>query len=453
LFALLAFVGIEMFRRWERIKVILPQMASESNTEKMAAMTMLAEVIMDVWSPKEGNSRCPRRLKRRWTLWLSRCFPHRVLWARSRKEWQHVRKLSFSLSTWYVFSLVHLLMMKTLLSEKGCNPVEIGLVQMSVTALFGGIHVLGPGVRSKLWKKVGLKRKMSGKPLCTLGDKESPLGGACEERVYGPGKDQSDKLYSVGKLIRNAEFWKYVVVLGAIRGSTTMLGLVSLSYVAASFTETIKASAPLATVLFSWMILGERTSLPVLLSLFPVMGGLVLCTSSELSFHTIGFLAALFNNVLDCIQNVVSKKMMKLLVTPVQLQFFTSFVGMFFQLPVLLWHLQRSAISAETVQAKVVGREVALYMLIAAVFFHTQSVSAYCTMSLMSPVSMSVANTLKRTLMIFISILYFHNTVGVSNVGGILMVVGGVALYNYCLIARRPRSPRQREGSRGKQET
>ena len=243
-----------------------------------------------------------------------------------------------------------------------------------------------------------------------------------------------------------------MVVLGALRGSTIILGLVSLSYVAASFTETIKASSLLVTVLFSWMILGERTSLPVLLSLFPVMGGLVLCTSSELSFHTIGFLAALFNNVLDCIQNVVSKKMMKLLVTPVQLQFFTSFVGMFFQLPVLLWQLQRSAISAETVQAKVVGREVALYMLIAAVLFHAQSVSAYCTMSLMSPVSMSVANTLKRTLMIFISILYFHNTVGVSNVGGILMVVGGVALYNYCLIARRPRSPRQREGSRGKQE-
>ena len=329
-------------------------------------------------------------------------------------------------------------MLKTLLSEKGCNPVEIGLVQMSVTALFGGIHVLGPEVRSKLWKKPGLKRKMSGSPAGILGDKKkSPLGGTWEESVDGPGKDQSDQLNSVGKLIRNAEFWKHMVVLGALRGSTTILVLVSLSYVAASFTETIKASAPLATVLFSWMILGERTSLPVLLSLFPVMGGLVLCTSSEVSFHTIGFLAAVLNNVLDCIQNVVSKKMMKLLVTPVQLQFFTSFVGMFFQLPVLLWQLQRSAISAETAQAKLDGREVALYMLIAAVFFHTQSVSAYCTMSLMSPVSMSVANTLKRTLMIFISILYFHNTVGVSNVGGILMVVGGVALYNYCLIARR----------------
>ena len=448
LFALLAFVGIEMFRRWERIKVILPQMTSESNTEKMAAMTMLVEVIMDVWSPKEGNSRCPRRLKRRWTLWLSRCFPHRVLWARSRKEWQHVRKLSFWLSIWYVCSLVHLLMLKTLLSEKGCNPVEIGLVQMSMTALFGGIHVLGPGVRSKLWKKSGLKRKMSDSPAGILG--ESPLGGTLEERAKWSGRDHSDQSNSVEKLIRDAEFWKQMVVLGALRGSTIILGLVSLSYVAASFTETIKASSPLVTVLFSWMILGEQTSLPVVLSLLPVMGGLVLCTSSELSFHTIGFLAALLNNVLDCIQNVLSKKMMKSLVTPVQLQFFTSVVGMFFLLPALLWQLQRSAVSAET---KLVGGEVAFYMLIAAVLFHAQSVSAYCTMSLMSPVSMSVANTLKRTLMIFISILYFHNTVGVSNVGGILMVVGGVALYNYCLIARRPRSPRQREGSRGKQET
>ena len=432
LFALLAFVGIEIFRHWERIKVILPQIASESTTQKIAAMTMLAKVIMDVWSPKEGNGRCPRRMKRRGTMWLSGCFPPRVLWARSREEWQSVRKLSFWLSIWYLCSLVHLLMLKTLLSEKGCNPVEIGLVQMSMTALFGGIHVLGPGVRSKLWKKSGLKRKMSDSPAGILG--ESPLGGTLEERAKWSGRDHSDQSNSVEKLIRDAEFWKQMVVLGALRGSTIILGLVSLSYVAASFTETIKASSPLVTVLFSWMILGEQTSLPVVLSLLPVMGGLVLCTSSELSFHTIGFLAALLNNVLDCIQNVLSKKMMKLLVTPVQLQFFTSVVGMFFLLPTLLWQLQRSAVSAET---KLVGGEVAFYMLIAAVLFHAQSVSAYCTMSLMSPVSMSVANTLKRTLMIFISILYFHNTVGVSNVGGILMVVGGVALYNYCLIARR----------------
>jgi len=79
-----------------------------------------------------------------------------------------------------------------------------------------------------------------------------------------------------------------------------------------------------------------------------------------------------------------------------------------------------------------------------------QSVSAYYTMSLLSPVTQSVANTLKRTLLIFISTLYFGNTLNSSNVVGILMVVGGVALYNYCRTAdTASRPPSSSLGSPG----
>jgi len=366
--------------------------------------------------------------------------------ARSRANWRYVSQLAFWLSTWYVCSLVNLLMVKTLLSEKGVSPVGIGLVQMSVTALFGGIKVLGPGVRNYLLNTVRLERKTSElfpeKMESSRGMKED------EERGDGPKDEQS---HSVRELVRKPGFWKHMLILGALRGSTVMLGLVSLSYVAVSFTETIKASAPLATVLFARLILGERTSTTVLLTLFPVMVGLGLCSANELSFHMIGFLAALTNNFLDCIQNVVSKKMMmKLLVTPVQLQFFSSVVGSFFQAPLLLWQLRDSASSAITMQAEPAHSGVAMYTLICAVFFHMQSVSAYYTMSLLSPVTQSVANTLKRTLLIFISTLYFGNTLNSSNVVGILMVVGGVALYNYCRTAdTASRPPSSSLGSPG----
>ena len=43
-------------------------------------------------------------------------------------------------------------------------------------------------------------------------------------------------------------------------------------------------------------MLGERTSLMVNLSLLPVVGGLALCSATELSFNYVGFLAAVFNN-------------------------------------------------------------------------------------------------------------------------------------------------------------
>jgi solute carrier family 35 protein E2 len=38
------------------------------------------------------------------------------------------------------------------------------------------------------------------------------------------------------------------------------------------------------------------------LSLVPVVGGLALCSATELSFNYVGFLAAVANNCIDCVQ-------------------------------------------------------------------------------------------------------------------------------------------------------
>lgn len=65
------------------------------------------------------------------------------------------------------------------------------------------------------------------------------------------------------------------------------------------------------------------------------------------------------------------------------------------------------------------------------IFYHTQSVTAYYTMSLLSPVSQSVANTAKRAILIILSILWFSNAVTAWNVTGVFIVVFGVFAYNY----------------------
>ena len=77
------------------------------------------------------------------------------------------------------------------------------------------------------------------------------------------------------------------------------------------------------------------------------------------------------------------------------------------------------------------GMSLTKLLIIDAIFYHLQSVSAYCTMGCMSPVSQSVANTLKRALLVWASILYFGNSVTNSGIFGIMMVVSGVFLYNH----------------------
>ena len=122
-----------------------------------------------------------------------------------------------------------------------------------------------------------------------------------------------------------------MAAVGLMRFVTVMLGLLSLKYVAVSFTETIKSSAPFFTVVIARFMLKERTSPQVALSLVPVVAGLALCSATELSFNYVGFLAAVFNNCIDCVQNVFSKKLLSTHYNYVNLQFYTSAAALVFQ--------------------------------------------------------------------------------------------------------------------------
>ena len=90
-----------------------------------------------------------------------------------------------------------------------------------------------------------------------------------------------------------------------------------------------------------------------------------------------------------------------------------------------------TAVSADEEASLHAGMSLTKLLIIDAIFYHLQSVSAYCTMGCVSPVSQSVANTLKRALLVWASILYFGNPVTNSGIAGIVMVVSGVFLYNH----------------------
>ena len=253
-------------------------------------------------------------------------------------------------------------------------------------------------------------------------------------------------------------FARDMSIVGLLRGTTVVLGLIALEHVPVSFVETIKATAPAFTVLFARLILKEHTPSPVMLTLVPVVAGLILCSKSELRFDTIGFLAAVTNNCADCVQNVMSKRMLAHM-RPTQLQFYTSVAALVLQSPWVLKDLSEVMkvfgssggsggefdTDDEALYAALKGGssgvdvttgeedEMSLgkLLLIDAIFYHLQSVSAYCTMGCMSPVSQSVANTLKRALLVWASILYFHNPITNSGIVGIIMVVSGVFLYNH----------------------
>ncbi|XP_034875888.1 solute carrier family 35 member E2A isoform X3 [Mirounga leonina] len=168
------------------------------------------------------------------------------------------------LTLWFFFSFCTLFLNKYILSLLEGEPSMLGAVQMLSTTFIGCVKILVP---------------------CCLYQHKTRLS-------YPP------------------NFLMIMLFVGLMRFATVVLGLVSLKNVAVSFAETVKSSAPIFTVIMSRMILGEYTGLLVNLSLIPVMGGLALCTATEISFNVLGFSAALSTNIMDCLQNVFSKKLL-----------------------------------------------------------------------------------------------------------------------------------------------
>lgn len=82
----------------------------------------------------------------------------------------------------------------------------------------------------------------------------------------------------------------------------------------------------------------------------------------------------------------------------------------------------------------------ALYIL-NGVSYHLQSVFAYGSMQLMSPVTHSVCNTVKRALLIWLSVYVFHNPVAPLSGVGMVLVSAGVLLYNKAARTSPPPPP------------
>ncbi|RLN94192.1 hypothetical protein BBJ28_00024296 [Nothophytophthora sp. Chile5] len=223
---------------------------------------------------------------------------------------------------------------------------------------------------------------------------------------------------------------KDMVLLAGVRILTVLLGLTALKYIAVSFTQTIKSSAPFFTVVLAYFLLGQRTGWRVNVSLIPIVSGLIFCSLSDSSFHVVGFIAALMSNCVDCIQNVLTKRLLNRSYS--YLQLYTSILAVGMQL-VFIFYSWMAAPPDPTLVATKSNRS-SLFIFVVLVLdgacFYIQSALAYMLMSLVSPVTHSVANCVKRALIIVLSIYRYGEVVTPLNWSGMVLVIFGVYVFN-----------------------
>jgi len=219
------------------------------------------------------------------------------------------------------------------------------------------------------------------------------------------------------------------ICLASVIGHT--LTQISLEYIQVSFTHTIKSLAPVFTMFLAYFFLGDTFSVHMILSVIPIVLGVLLSSSVEITFNIIGCATALLSCFIFCSQNVY----LKTVVDKKQMDAFDlllySNMGASLLLFLLAFATEWTSIADFTDAHLVVLNTRAILLVVGVGFFHfLQSISAVFFLVWVSSVSYSIANTFKRVFVIMLSIIYFGNEVTFLNYMGIFVSVTGILLYS-----------------------
>lgn len=233
----------------------------------------------------------------------------------------------------------------------------------------------------------------------------------------------------------NISQFKAIVLLAVGHTVGNLLTNISLGRVAVSFTHTIKAMEPFFTVLLSFLFLGARPSLWVVASLVPTVGGVALASFTEASFNWIGFGSAMASNLTNQSRNVYSKMVMvkEDALDNINLFSVMTIISFIFLVPITISidgiklspsYLQYAASQGLNV------REFLVRSLLAGFCFHTYQQVSYMILQMVSPVTHSVGNCVKRVVVIVSSVIFFQTPVSTINALGTAIALAGVVLYS-----------------------
>ncbi|BBH00426.1 phosphoenolpyruvate/phosphate translocator 2, partial [Prunus dulcis] len=232
-----------------------------------------------------------------------------------------------------------------------------------------------------------------------------------------------------------------IVPLAVAHTMGNLLTNISLGKVAVSFTHTIKAMEPFFTVLFSALLLAEvgvfvlqADCLGGFFSV-PIVGGVALASFTEASFNWIGFSSAMASNLTNQSRNVLSKKLMVKVESLDNINLFSviTIISFILLVPsaILLEGVKFTPAYLHSAASQGLNvRELCVRSLLAGFCFHTYQQVSYKILEMVSPVTHSVGNCVKRVVVIVSTVIFFQTPVSPINSLGTGLALAGVFLYS-----------------------
>lgn len=232
-----------------------------------------------------------------------------------------------------------------------------------------------------------------------------------------------------------AENWKEIAPVGLWASLAHAFSVLALGAGAVSFGQIVKAGEPVFAAATNALLLKDIDHPMVYAALIPIIGGVGLASLKELSFTWTALIAASLANQAAALKNVVSKGVMKkpwakglgaqntyAVVNILALLFTIPFVAFFdFKDFAPVFAQIKEAGTLNDVYKYTAGSGLAFYM---------YNEASFLALSKLSPVTHSVANTLKRVVIIVASCIVFKTPMTKIGALGSGIAVGGTLLYS-----------------------
>uniref|UniRef100_A0A0R3RWC7 TPT domain-containing protein n=1 Tax=Elaeophora elaphi TaxID=1147741 RepID=A0A0R3RWC7_9BILA len=226
----------------------------------------------------------------------------------------------------------------------------------------------------------------------------------------------------------------YIVPISFGKVIAVVSAYVSVWRVSVSYVQTVKATMPLFAVFSARIVLKERQTKRIYLSLVPIIIGVAIATVTELSFDLGGLLSALLSTGIYSVLNVFVKKVLEgTNIHPLYLLALNSRIAAILLFPVwflrdglLLWR----GVEITKNQPSPHEPNFVVFLFLSGVLSFLQNLCAFILIHRLSALSYAVANAAKRITVISASLLTFHNPVTPANVFGMFLSIFGVFLYN-----------------------
>lgn len=237
------------------------------------------------------------------------------------------------------------------------------------------------------------------------------------------------KIVPLQRIKSRSQFLK-IATLSLVFCGSVVGGNISLRYLPVSFNQAVGATTPFFTALFAYLMTFKREAWVTYACLVPVVGGVVIASGGEPSFHLYGFImcisataARAFKSVLQGI--LLSSEGEKL--NSMNLLLYMAPIAIIALLPAVF--VMEPNVLETFVTLGIQHKFMWLLLLVNSVMAYSANLTNFLVTKHTSALTLQVLGNAKGAVAVVISILLFRNPVTVVGIGGYTITVLGVAAY------------------------